>query len=167
MVLGGLQVLLGILAVASPFVAGAAATVFVGTLLVFAGLVGMYHTAIARSFGQGVWGMATSILAVTFGILVLLEPVIALVSLTLVVGLYFMLGGVSALVLAVRMRRTRGWEWVLVNGIVTLVLAMLMLGGWPLSAFWALGTLIGIDIILNGMASVMIGSALRQGRKNR
>jgi uncharacterized membrane protein HdeD (DUF308 family) len=161
-VLGVLQIVFGVLAIGSPLVTGVAVAWIVGLLLMIAGVGQIVQAFKAGSWGAGALGFLFGIFALLAGLVMLGKPLFGLASLTLVLAFYFLINGVTTLVLALRLRPRDGWGWILFNGVVTLLLAILIWRNWPLSGAWAIGTLVGIHILLSGWSTTAIGLAARR-----
>ena len=137
-----LMILAGILAIVVPPAAGIAVAILVGWLLVFSGgahLVFAWHTRTTRGF---VWEILLGILYVLVGAYLLLRPVAGLASLTLALAIYLFAEGVLEFVLSFRLRPMRGSGWLLVDGVITLILAVMIWRTWPSSTEWVIGTLV-------------------------
>jgi uncharacterized membrane protein HdeD (DUF308 family) len=159
--LGVLEVVLGVMAIGAPLIAGIAASMFVGALLLVAGIARVIRVSKAQSFGQGSLAFFAGLLGIGCGLLILAQPLLGLGSLTLLLAAYFMAEGISCLFLSFKIKPHGGWGWLLCDGIITSCLAFLIAAEWPLSGVWALGTLLGIDILITGMAAISIGWAAR------
>jgi uncharacterized membrane protein HdeD (DUF308 family) len=160
-VLGVVTVIAGILSVASPLIGGLTVTVLVGTAMVIAGIartVGVFH---AGSFGQGALALIGGILTFVAGTILVVRPGIGLESLTLLLGGYLLVDGISGGVLAFHVRPVKGWGWMLLSAVMGVLLGILLLWEWPLSGLWAIGTLVGINLIFAGFSFISIGSASR------
>ncbi len=160
--LGVLLIILGVLAVASPFLAAVAVNAIIAWLIVFAGLV---HLALAfrvHSAGSVIWKLLVGVAYVCFGIYLILHPTLGVISLTLVLASLFLVEGILDFVLYARTRHVQGASWFLFDGIVTLLLGLLIYVQWPSSAAWAIGTLVGISLIFSGVARVMMSFAVRK-----
>jgi len=93
---------------------------------------------------------------------VLINPVAGLASLTLALAVYLLFEAVLELVLSFRLRPLPGSGWLLLDGIVTLILAILIWRSWPSSSAWAIGTLVGISMLFSGIARLMLSVAARR-----
>lgn len=161
---GGLLVLLGVAAVLVPFVAGVVATVFLGWLLLVAGAVGLIaslRTRAAPGFG---WSVLSGAAALVAGAVLCFSPLRGLVTVTLVLVAYFVADGLFMIVLGLSHRRELSgrWEMLLVNGVIDLILAAVIISGLPGTLAWALGLLVGIDLIFGGMALVSMALHARK-----
>jgi uncharacterized membrane protein HdeD (DUF308 family) len=159
MVGGVVLVLLGLAAILAPYVTGVAISLVLGGLLVVGALV---HTAAAFS-AQGwrgsVFAVFLGLLYGFAGIMMLANPTLGLVALTLVLAVYFLAEGIVQLVMGLRLRANENWGWLLTSGIVSVLLSSLILLGFPASADWAVGLLFGVNLLTSGLALVMIGMA--------
>jgi uncharacterized membrane protein HdeD (DUF308 family) len=106
------------------------------------------------------WSLISAILAIGAGLILLAQPVQGVLTLTIVVGVYFLAEGVATIMYALDHRRELSgrWSWLLVSGIVDIVIAGLIITGLPGSAEWAIGLLVGINLLFGG--STLIGMAL-------
>ena len=147
---------LGAGAIVVPPIAGLATTVFLGWLFLVAGLVGLFFTLRARSAPGFVWALLSAAAAVIAGAVLLWNPFEGLATLTLVLTAYFIVDGVAIIFLAIAHRRelTGKWEWMLVNGVMDLILAGIIISGFPGTLVWALGLLVGIDLLFGGAALI-------------
>lgn len=159
---GALLVVLGVLAVASPAVAAVAVNALIAWLIVLAGIV---HLALAfHSHGAGglLWKLLVGIAYVFFGVYLIAHPALGVVSLTLVLASLFLVEGIFDIALFFRMRPIGGSGWILVDGIVTLLLGLMIYRQWPSSSNWAIGTLVGVSLIISGVSRLMLSLAVRK-----
>ena len=155
---GGILVaLLGLAAVVSPFVTGIAITFVLGVVL----LVGAVGHLVAAFSGRGWTGFAfqvlLAILYAVAGIALFVEPVVGLVTLTLLLVAYLLVEGVVEVVQGFRVRPARGWGWLVASGAVSVVLAVLLFAGFPATAAWAVGLLVGLGLLTTGISMVVVG----------
>jgi uncharacterized membrane protein HdeD (DUF308 family) len=162
MAIGVLLIMLGVLAIGAPFFAGLAATVFYGWLIAFAGAGHFIYAWSERGAGAALWQMLIGVLYLFAGFYVIFHPVGGIIALTLVLACYIAVEGVLELVTFFAVRRLSGTAWFLLDGIVSLVLAALILFHWPNSSVWAIGTLLGISILFSGIARLMMPMSRRR-----
>jgi uncharacterized membrane protein HdeD (DUF308 family) len=157
---GIVLVVLGILAVIIPVVATIAVTIFLGWLFLIAGIVGLVTTFWARHAPGFWWSLLSAVLAVAAGLVLLAWPVSGAVSLTLLLIVFFTIEGVLTIMYALEHKKELSgrWGWMLVSGVIDLILAAIILAGLPGTAAWALGLLVGINMLFGGAA--MIAMAL-------
>jgi uncharacterized membrane protein HdeD (DUF308 family) len=157
---GVILVVLGFLAVAVPMVAGIAVTILFGWLFLISGIVGLYTTFALRHAPGFWWSLVSGVLAVVVGCWLLIQPALGLVSLTYLLIAFFIIEGVATIMFALEHRAalTGRWGWMLLSGIIDLFLAAVILAGLPGTIAWALGLIVGINMIFGGAS--MIGMAL-------
>jgi uncharacterized membrane protein HdeD (DUF308 family) len=159
---GILLILLGTLAVGSPFLAAVAVNVVIAWLIVLAGAVHLILAFSAHGAGDVIWKLLVGVAYLLFGGYVIVHPVLAVASLTLILASLFLIEGILNIVLFFKMRSTRGSSWVLMDGIITLLLGALIYAQWPSSSVWAIGTLVGVSMIISGVTRVMLSLAVRK-----
>jgi uncharacterized membrane protein HdeD (DUF308 family) len=159
---GVLLILIGMLAVASPLVAAVAVNVVLAWLIIFAGVVHLVLAFHTHSAGSVIWKLLVGLAYIAFGFYVIMHPVLAVASLTLLLGALFLVEGVFDIALFFQMRPTRGSGWILFDSIVSLLLGLLIYLQWPSSSAWAIGTLVGASLIVTGVARVMLSLAVRK-----
>lgn len=158
-ILGVATLIAGVLAVAAPLLAGTAINAIVGVLLIAGGITRTLFCFKAESFGRGALAALLGGLAVVGGCLVLANPMLGLASITTLLVAYFVADGVVSVMGALQVRGQRGWGWMLFHGIVALALSWMIWSEWPLSGAWAVGTLVGINLIFSGFHMIMLGAA--------
>jgi len=161
---GIILLVLGAAAIVVPPLAGIATTIFLGWLFLIGGTVGLASTLGARQAPGFVWALLSSLVAVIAGGVLLWNPLEGLATLTYVLIAFFIADGVLIIILAITHRRALSgrWEWMGFNGIIDLVLAAVIISGLPGTLFWALGLLVGIDLVFGGASLIAMALA---GRK--
>jgi uncharacterized membrane protein HdeD (DUF308 family) len=157
---GIVLVLLGAAAIIVPVVATLAFTLVIGWLFLISGIVGLVTTFWMRGVPGFWWALLSAIIAIAAGVVLLLWPISGTLSLTLVLIAFFIVEGIVTLMYAIdhRAQLSGRWGWMLASGIVDLILAGIIFAGLPETATWALGLLVGINLLFGGTA--MIGMAL-------
>jgi len=157
---GIILALLGVAAIVVPPVATLAFAIVIGWLFLISGLVGLVTTFVMRELPGFWWSLLSAIVGIAAGVVLLIWPVSAAVSLTLVLIAFFVVEGVVTIMYAIDHRSSLSgrWGWMLASGIVDLILAGIIFAGLPGTAAWALGLLVGINLVFGGTA--MIGMAL-------
>ena len=157
---GILLVILGLAAMIVPPLASLAVTIFLGWMFLIIGIGGLILTFWARQMPGFWWSLISAALAVGAGIILLARPVQGALTLTIVVGAYFLAEGVATIMYALEHRRelSERWSWLLVAGIVDIVISGIIIAGLPGSALWAVGLLVGINLLFGGAS--LIGMAL-------
>ena len=129
-------------------------------MFLISGIAGLVLTFWARQMPGFWWSLISAILAIGAGIILLAKPVQGTLTLTIVVGVYFLAEGVATIMYALEHRRelSQRWSWMLVAGVMDLLIAAVIIAGLPGSALWAVGLLVGINLLFGGVS--MIGMAL-------
>jgi len=159
--LGVLTVIAGCLAMASPLLSGLSVVVFIGVALAIGGVARTIGAFSAGSFGQGALGFIGGILTFGAGLILAARPGIGLATLTLMLGAYLLVDGFSSAVLAFHVRPESGWGSILFSAAMGVILGFLLLREWPLSGAWAIGTLVGVNLLVSGFSLISVGSAAR------
>jgi len=162
LVQGILMIALGILAVALPVATTLAVEILVGWLLVIGGV--WRAITLARSSGMPGFGwlLAMAVVAIVLGAMLVMMPLAGMLTLTMLLITFFVLEAVGKILFALDLRKhAHNWGWVLATGILDLFLAALIFAGWPSTAAWAIGLLVGINMIFFGVSLVMISLAAR------
>jgi uncharacterized membrane protein HdeD (DUF308 family) len=153
---------LGLLAIGAPLLATIVVVKLAGWLFFIGGIVGIVSLFRGRDVPGSVWSFITSGLAILAGIYLLRQPLTGKLSLTLVLAAFFIAQGITQIFAALAHRRAlRSWGWVLLSGIVDLVLAAIILRGWPETSAWVLGLLVGINLLMFGVSYIMTAFAAR------
>ena len=161
MVWGILMVICGILAICLPLASSIGIVIVLAWLILFAGVWHLIFAFQCHSIGAFFWQLLLAIVYGAAGVYMLMNPLLGLLSLTLVLAVFLLFEGILELVLYFRIRRIRHAGWVLFDGIVTLILGILIWAQWPSSAVWIIGTLVGISLIFSGISRFMLSLAIR------
>ena len=157
-----LMIVAGILAIIVPPAAGFAVAILVGWLLVFSGGSHLVFAWKTRPTGGFVWVLLVGILYIVVGAYLLLHPVAGLASLTLALAIYLFVEGILVFVLSFLLRPLPGSGWILLDGIITLILAIMIWRTWPSSTEWVIGMLVGISMLFSGVTRLMLCFAARR-----
>lgn len=157
---GIILLVLGAAAIIVPVIATLAFTLFIGWLFLISGVVGLITTFWMRNVPGFWWSLLSGVVGIAAGIVLILWPISGTVSLTLLLIAFFLVEGIVTLMYAFehRAQLSGRWGWMLASGIVDLILAGIIFAGLPETATWALGLLVGINLLFGGVA--MIGMAL-------
>jgi uncharacterized membrane protein HdeD (DUF308 family) len=161
---GAVMVILGLLAICAPVAASIAVAIYVGWLLLISGVIGLIAIVSTHHVHAFLWSLITAALSVVIGILLVLMPVQGAISLTIVLTAFFIAEGVFQTTVAIASRHVLAgtWVWMLLSGIADLVLAAIIIEGWPGTAVWALGLLVGVNLLTSGWAVVVAALAGRR-----
>jgi uncharacterized membrane protein HdeD (DUF308 family) len=157
-------IILGMLAVGTPFLAAVAVNAFIAWLLVLAGVVHLTVAFHTREAGSLIWRVLVGLAYLFFGVYLIMRPALGVASLTLVLASLFLVEGILniALFFQVRSIPIQGSAWLLIDGIITLLLGLMIYMQWPSSSAWAIGTLVGVSMIVSGVTRVMLSFAVRK-----
>lgn len=158
---GVLMIIAGVLAILEPPIAALAAEMLIAWLFVFVGVVQVVYAIQNRSAPGFRLHILSAILTLLLGVFMLMRPTLGIASVTLLLGAMLFANGVSEVMHAFRLKPTKGWGWVFVDGLLSIVIALLIASGWPQSSIVFIGVLVGIMMIYGGFWRIMLGSALR------
>jgi uncharacterized membrane protein HdeD (DUF308 family) len=160
--IGILFIILGALAIVEPGVAGLAVALLVGWLLIFGGGMHLISTFSGGGAGRVIWHALLGILYIVGGVYFLTHPLLGLGTLTLFLAGILLAEAVIEFLAYFRRKGEAGSAWLLVNSLITLLLGGLIWFHWPSSSVWAIGTLVGVNLIMTGFSRVMLGLAARK-----
>jgi uncharacterized membrane protein HdeD (DUF308 family) len=160
---GIILVLLGLIAIIVPPIATLAFTIIIGWVFLVSGILGLVTTFWARSAPGFWWSLISAIIGIAAGVVLLLYPLSGSISLTLVLIAFFIVEGIVSIMYAIEHRNQLSgqWVWMLISGIIDIILAVIILTGLPGSAFWALGLLVGINMVFGGSALIAMALSAR------
>ncbi|MEO6382351.1 MAG: HdeD family acid-resistance protein [Nitrobacter sp.] len=163
---GILLVILGLAAMIVPPLASLAVTIFLGWMFLVGGAAGLVFTFWARQMPGFWWSLLSAALALLAGIVLLAQPAQGTLTLTIVVGAYFLAEGVVTIMYALEHRRelSERWGWMLIAGLMDIIIAGVIIAGLPGSAAWAIGLLAGINLLFGGVALIVMALAARNAR---
>ena len=153
---GIVLVVLGLIAIVAPPIATLAVEILVGWLFLISGIAGLITTFWMRGAPGFWWSLLSAVLGIAAGIVLLAWPLSGVLSLTLILIVFFTIEGVASIMYALEHQRELSgrWGWMLASGVVDLVLAAIILIGLPGTAAWAIGLLVGINLIFGGSALI-------------
>ena len=155
---GIVLVVLGLLAIVVPQIATIAVAIFIGWLFLISGVVGLITTFMARHAPGFWWALLSAVIAIAAGLILLARPVVGAVSLTYLLIAFFIIEGVVTIMYALEHKAelTGQWGWMMASGIIDLILGVIILLGLPGTAAWALGLLVGINMLFGGASLIAI-----------
>ena len=155
---GLVLLLVGLLAMGSPLVAGLSLALMVGIILITAGIG---QLVFAVKTGRGFINIILGLLTLFIGAYMISDPGAALESLTIFLAIYLLVSGIFEIMMALQIRPVSGWRWALFSGIISALLGAMIWSQFPLSGAWAIGLLIGIRLFFSGWTLLMFGMAAR------
>ena len=157
-----LFIVLGMLAIIEPALAGLAVSRLVGWLLVFGGVTHLIGAFKGGGAKQVVFQVLVGLAYVIGGFYCLMHPLLAIGTLTLLLAAVILAGGALEIISYFRLKGENASGWMLFNGIITLLLGGMIWFHWPSSSVWAIGILVGMSLLMTGMARLMFGLAARK-----
>ena len=162
---GVILLIMGVLALVSPLVAGLSVTIMVGILLMISGVGQCFVAFKAGAFGKGLLMFVMGLLMTLAGLYMVTQPGAGMMSLTLFLVIYLVVTGVVEVIAAFQARPEEGWGWFLFSAIMTLLLGVMLWRQFPLSGIWAIGILFGVKMISSGSSLVFIGRSVKKVTK--
>jgi uncharacterized membrane protein HdeD (DUF308 family) len=155
---GIVLLVLGAIAIILPPLGTLAATILFGWVFLVSGVVGLFTSFWMRQAPGFWWSLISAVLGVAVGFWLLAMPVSGAISLTLLLIAFFFVEGIASIMFALDHKRELSgqWGWMLVSGVVDLVLGVVILAGLPGTAVWAIGVLVGINMVFGGVALTMM-----------
>jgi uncharacterized membrane protein HdeD (DUF308 family) len=160
---GILMVILGLIAVGIPQIATLATSIFVGWLFIIGGVIRLIATFQSRSAPGFWWSILIGVLAIVVGYIIVANPLEGVLTLTMALIILFAVEGVFQIIAGIEFRKAlaSSWVWLVFSGIVDIALAVLIFAGWPDTATWAIGLLVGINLLFAGIALTMTALAAK------
>jgi uncharacterized membrane protein HdeD (DUF308 family) len=165
LLVGVFLVVLGVIAMATPAVAGNAVVIVIGILLLLTGGAQVFQGYREEALSRKIMPLVLGIITAIGGIAVLLHPWIGLKVLTLIMAAFFVVEGIWKVVTSFAYRPAQGWIAMLISGLLALVLAFLIWKQWPLSEMYAVGVLVGVDLLVTGVSMIVLAWTLRSLKK--
>lgn len=160
---GIVLLILGIFAILIPVVATLAVEVFIGWVLLISGVVGLISTFRMRAAPGFGWSLLSAVIAIAAGVVLLAWPLSGVLSLTLILTAFLTIEGIASIMISLSHRHgfSSRWALLLVSGLVDLVLAGMIFFGLPATAAWAIGLLVGINLVFGGSALISMALSAR------
>ena len=162
MATGIILAVLGLLVLVSPVAAGGVVIKLVALVLAITGVVQLLSALRSSGHAQRIVSIVLGAVVAGVGVLVWFNTDLGSGLLTALLMIFFVLNGLWKLTSALRYRPTVGWSWLLFSGVVSLLFVYLLWRQWPLAGAWAIGVLVGVDLLLSGIALVLLARALRR-----
>ncbi len=159
---GILMFICGILAISLPLASSIGIVIVLAWLILFAAIFHLIFAFQSHGVGGFLWEVLLALVYGIAGIYMLMNPLLGVLSLTLVLAVFLLFEGVVEIIFYFKIRGAANAGWVLFDGIITLILGFLIWRRWPSSSVWVIGTLVGISLIFSGISRVMLSSAVRR-----
>jgi len=162
---GVLFVILGLAAIALPGLFTLGIELFIGWLFLIGGIVLAYRSFQSRQSSSFLTSLLTSIFYIIFGGLLVWYPLTGIVSLTIMLAVFFLIDGIAKIALSLGARNLQGWAWILFSGLLSLGMSAIIFAGLPGTAIWVLGLLVGINILFFGISLLTISNKIPKQTK--
>lgn len=157
---GILFIIFGIIAIIVPVAATIAIDLIIGWLFLISGIIQAALSFQKMKTGGFILSFLSAALSVVVGTLLVANPFHGAVALTMLLAIFFVVEGVIEIALGLEFRGRQNWIWLIASGIIALVLAYIIFSGLPGSAAWAIGTLVGINMLFFGFALISVSKAI-------
>ena len=157
-----LLIIAGIFAISIPGVSGLAVTLFFGWAMIISGVTHLIFAFKTHTTGGRIWELLIGVIYLFTGGYLILHPLDALLALTLILACYLFFEAIVEFIQYFQLRPRHGAVWLLVDGIITLILAVMIWRAWPASSVWVIGTLVGISMIFSGFSRLMLSLAAKR-----
>lgn len=157
-----LMIIAGILGIILPSVVGLAVTILIGWLLIASGILHLIYAWSAGLATAVIWEVLVGLVYVAIGCYVLVRPIVGLAGLTLGLGAYLFIEAILEFIQSFQLRTVPGAGWLVFDGIISLIIALLIWATWPSSIGWVLGTLVGVSMFVRGISRLALSMAVRR-----
>ena len=159
--LGIVMVILGVIGLGMTVLFNEIVVMYFGFLLLFGSGVQLMQAFRAEAWKGRVWHVLIALVYIVGGIIAVTEPVIAGMTLALLIAWTLIVIGVLRLFMALQMRGANGWLWTLLGGVLSVVLGVMIINEWPQSGLWVIGLFVAIEILFAGWSQTMIALAAK------
>lgn len=157
--IGVLMIVLGIIAITFPFFATITSTLIFGWVFIFAGITQIVYAFRSHGVGHVAWKLILGVLYLLSGLFVVANPLQGALAFTLVLGITIFVQGAIQVAVALQMRSSHNWGWMLISGIAGIILGIFIWSNWPFTAAWIIGLWIGINLFSDGIWMLTLRSA--------
>lgn len=153
--------ILGFLAVGSQFLATMGVVIFFGALMLVAGVSELVHIIASKKRNKMIFNILSALAYIVTGCLTLWNPLVGALSLTMIMGVFFLFAGGIRVAYGLSHRDEERWGWFVAGGIINIILGMMIVMGWPATGLWMIGLFVGIEMIFHGVSWIMIAMTLK------
>ncbi len=161
--MGVLTAILGVFLIVYPMATATITTLLLGWVLIFVGIAQFVFALHSQTVGKFFLKVLLGVLYGIAGVALAFFPIQGVAALTALLGVVFLVYAGIATVTAFQVRPVEGWGWFLFDGIAALLVGILILARWPSSSLWAIGTLVGLAVLMGGVSRIMIAAKIRKG----
>jgi uncharacterized membrane protein HdeD (DUF308 family) len=155
-------IVFGVAAIITPVFAGSAVVLVVGFILLAAGILSIVRALKTPDGLEKALGLTGGIITALAGVSIVAHPIFGLAFLTLLLIAYFVVEGIWKIIVSFRFRPATGWVWLLLSGVASLILGLLIWDQWPISGMWAVGVMVGINLLSTGLAFVALAATIKK-----
>ena len=159
--LGIALIVLGALAIVFPLATTIAAKVFIGWLFLFGGAFQIWQSFSIREWSGFLWNLLIGVMYFLVGGWLAFDPFAGIIGLTVLLAMTFIAHGVMEAAIANTLRPETGWGWMMFSGLIGVLAGIMIIAGLPSTAVWAVGLMVGINLISSGFAFFALGSAAK------
>lgn len=160
--LGVLLIFAGTVALVTVVPATIVSVIWIGTMLFVIGIAEIVAAFRFKEWGRFALWLVLGLLYLAAGVMTFVNPLLAAASLTLLIGIALVAGGIVRGYIAYQMRDSNSWGWVALSGVITLLLGVMILMQWPASGLYVLGIFLGVDMLFAGFGWLSTGLAIRR-----
>jgi len=157
---GILLLIIGFISILLPELTSLTISFFIGWMLIIGSLISGYH--VMKSYNSKWIAWFKPFLLFSIGLLILYKPMTGVAAVGLMLVIYFLFDGFAGIMFGLELRPLKGWVWMMFNGLISIFIAFIFLIGWPISSLWLIGLLVGISLIIDGTAMIIIGSSIHK-----
>jgi len=160
--LGILLVIFGFIGLGMMLALTLASVIFLGVLLLIAAVAQIINAFKGKGWKSIAWHVLSAILYGLAGVVIIIDPLVASLIFTLVLGFIILLAGITRIVMAFHIKGAKGWGWPVVSGIISVLLGIMIIAQWPFSGFWVIGLFVAIEMIMSGWSYIFLALAARR-----
>lgn len=161
--LGVVSILAGIAAIALPWGATLAVSTFIGVIFIISGIAQAMHAFQVEGWGYVLGYIAIGVLYAIAGWAFVVDPQLAAATLTFMIGAMFFISGLIRIVMALMHRKTTDhWGVMVFNGLINLVLGFIIISGFPGTALWTIGLLVGVELLVSGATTLALATMMKR-----
>lgn len=164
--LGIVLIIAGCAAIAMPLFASLAVELLIGWVLIISGLMQIIYSFSSQKWGRVFLRILAGLLYLIVGLMLVVHPLRGTLTLTLLLGILFILEGVCKIVASIGNREMPRWGALFFSGLLALLIGIIIWRQWPSSAAWAIGLLVGVNILFRGWALITLAIALFSGKSS-
>ena len=158
---GTALLLLGALSIIMPYIGTLTVNMLVAVVLLISGGMHLAYALKMRKWRVTTWEILTALVFLLTGCLFAVYPQSGAFALTLLLGIFFMIIGLFKIMLALAWRMRPGWGMIVIAGFLSILLGLLMIGGLPATAVWAIGLMLGIELVFSGATLIALGMKVK------